>query len=158
MRLTQEQQSTIRRFREAVESYALRELFTGAPVRIDDEAVLASRFSSGPHVWYVLGIQPSLPQFHVGLVTDDPDRSRDFERMIEETGVTIREFVQLGFEAAGLVWRDPPVHHYRDRWNAFFFVTPVDVPSVDVLASPDVVHKAERMLRGYHLAFSGRVV
>lgn len=160
MALNEQEKCLIQRFRSAVESYAVRELFGGSPVRIDreDAALLSSRFPTEPHLWYVLTIQPCLRQFHIGIVTDDADRSKDFERMMADTGLTYPEFVQLGFEAAGLAWRDPPVQHFRDHRNEFFFSTPVGVTSIDVLDDERTVQKAEQMLRGYHLAFSGQVV
>jgi len=160
MALREREKRFIERFRSAIESYALGELFGGSAARMDreDGSWLSSRFPAEPHLWYVLTIQPFLEQFQIGLVTDDPDRSKDFERMIADTGLTCAEFVQLGFEAAGLRWQDPPVQHFRDHRNEFFYWTPVDVACLDVLEDHGTVRKAEQMLRGYYLVFSGQVV
>jgi len=159
MALKERERQHVHAFREAVESYAVREGIGCEPERVDHpgEAVLSSRFSAGPHQWYVLTVQPFLPQFSAGALTDDPFCDKDFERLSLQAGLTKPEFVQLGFEAAGLVWRDPPVQHFRDRDNVYYFVTPVDLPSFEMLTEAATIDKAKRMLLGYHLAFSGRV-
>lgn len=159
MALDTTQHKQIQAFRDSVETYVAREGIGSQVERLDrpDDSVLSSRFAVGPHLWYALTLKPFLPQFLAGIATDDPFRNEDFQQFIRETSLTMPEFVQLGFEAVGLVWRDPPVHHYRDHENVFYFVTPVDLPSLTVLEEPSIMDKARRMMRGYHWAFSGRV-
>jgi hypothetical protein len=159
MALNETQRKQIETFRDSVETDVESEGIGSHPERADrpDDSALSSHFPVGPHLWYALTVKPFLPQFLVGIVTDDPFRNEDFQQLIRGTSLTMPEFVQLGFEAAGLVWRDPPVHHYRDRDNIFYFVTPVDLPSLTVLEEPSIMDKARRMMRGYHWAFSGRV-
>src|SRR5438477_778478 len=80
-----------------------------------DGSTLAARWQSAknPHVWFEIAIRPFIPQIRVGMLTDDRWKSEDFETKIEESGDTMREFVEMGFEEAGLEWLNPPVEHFR---------------------------------------------
>ncbi|MCP4246439.1 MAG: hypothetical protein GY778_05260, partial [bacterium] len=77
------------------------------------------------------------------------------EQMIAAADFTLQEFVAHGLEAAGLEWPDPPVEHYCERGRDFYFATPLDLKSIDVLADHLFREQAVRILRGYYVAFSG---
>ena len=144
-------------FRAWIESAAEGELGLTGGRRYDrrDERTLATHWPANGHLWYEIAVLPFLPQVRVAMVTDDPYRSRDFERMIEDSGNTRREFVALGFRTAGLDWREPPVEHYCERGTRFFFATPLDLDTIDRLAEAALREKVLKMLAGYRHAFSG---
>lgn len=126
------------------------------PVWRDDRAdrsVLASRFPVAPRLWIELTIRPSIPQVRAGIVTDDRWKNEDLEDTIEESGDTMSEFVEMGFEEAGLEWREPPVEHYRDQGKYFCFSTGFELDSLARLADDAVLDKARRMAEGYWHAF-----
>lgn len=129
----------------------------GAVSRQDrgDHSTLATRWAADKRVWYECTVRPFLPQARAGMMTDDRWRNEGFERMIEDSGDTMPEFVGLGFESAGLVEPEPVVEHYRDQGKYFYFATPLALDSIDQLAGEAVFDKIRRMLKGYHLAFSG---
>lgn len=133
----------------------------GGPSRHDrpDGTLLATRWpaADNPRVWFEVAVRPKIPQVRVGLLTDDRWKSEDLEDKIEESGDTMREFVELGFEEAGLTWHDPPVEHFREELRYFYFATPLDLGSPDAMASEETRGKILQMLNGYWEAF-GRFV
>jgi len=159
MPLDEQTRQIIRAFRAWIESAVNDGLRSVEHHDREDESLLATRWKVNNHLWYEMTVRPFLPQVRVGVMTDDPWRSGDFERMIADAGFTIQEFVALGFEAAGLDWPDPPVEHYRERgeeWGeCFYFVTPLDLSSIEQLADEAFREKASRILAGYRHAFSG---
>jgi hypothetical protein len=120
-----------------------------------DGSMLATRWASrdNPRVWFEVAIRPFIPQIRVGILTDDRWKSEDFEEKIEESGDTMREFVEMGFEEAGLEWINPPVEHFREEMKYFYFATALDLNSVGQLSDQAVRTKARQMLEGYHKAF-----
>lgn len=158
MALSPEQRTIIEQFRQRIEAGLAGDAEFGAIDRHDrqDESTLATRWAMDAHTWYELTVRPFLPQVRAAVMTDDRWRSEAFEQMIEDSGDTMQEFVELGFEAAGLDHRDPPVEHYRDQGRYFYFATPVDLTSLEQLADTELSDRVVKMLRGYHLAFSGR--
>lgn len=157
MSLDHHQHELIERFRARIEAAMAGEAGFGAFLRDDrqDYSTLATRWVADTRVWYECTVRPFLPQVRAGIMTDDRWRSEGFEQMIEDSGDTMPEFVGLGFESAGLAWPEPVVEHYRDQGTYFYFATVLTLQSVDQLAQEAVVDKICRMLRGYHLAFSG---
>lgn len=157
MPLTDEQRRMIEGFRRGLEAHADEALDAGSPEREDreDESTLAMRWPAGEHVWYELAVRPFLPQVRVGILTDDRWKSEELEQVIEDSGDTMSEFVELGFETAGVDWPEPPVEHYRDRGKYFYFATPLDLESIEEIADPSVQDKVRRMLEGYRHAFGG---
>jgi hypothetical protein len=118
-----------------------------------DGAALASRFAVAPRVWIELVIRPQVPQIRAGIMTDDRWRNEELEEAIEETGDTMGEFVELGFDEAGLEWREPIVEHYRDQGKYFCFSTALDLSGPAQFSDRSVVERAAQMLRGYYEAF-----
>ena len=120
-----------------------------------DGSTLATRWRSAENeqVWFEVAVRPLIPQIRVGVLTNDRWKSEDFEEKIEESGDTMSEFVELGFEEAGLTWIDPPVEHYREDREFFYFATGFEVESADALGDPSVRQKAAQMLDGYARAF-----
>lgn len=118
-----------------------------------DGSTLASRFPVAPNLWLELVLRPTLPQVRAGIVTDDRWKNEDLEDKIEESGDTMQEFVELGFEEAGLDWKNPPVEHYRDQGKYFCFATALEIRALDELNNPAVADKISRMLEGYYQAF-----
>ncbi len=121
----------------------------------EDESTLGTRWEVDHHLWYEIAIRPFLPQVRIAILTDDPWRSRDFEQMIEGATLTVQEFVGLGFESAGLAWRDPPVEHYCEKGRHYYFATPLDLESIDQLTDQAFREKTRKVLDGYCRAFSG---
>ncbi len=121
-----------------------------------DGSTLATRWVStvNPHVWFEIAVRPQIPQIRVGVLTDDRWKSEDFEEKIEESGDTMGEFVEMGFEEAGLTWLDPIVEHYREDMKYFYFATAFEPASVDELRSEAVLTKIRQMFDGYYHAFA----
>lgn len=121
----------------------------------EDGSTLATRWqaAANEHVWFEVAVRPGIPQVRVGVLTDDRWKSEDFEQKIEESGDTMSEFVEMGFEEAGLEWIDPPVEHYREESRFFYFATAFEPGGPEDLASESVRKKARRMFEGYYHAF-----
>jgi hypothetical protein len=119
----------------------------------EDGTAISLRFEVAAHVWLDLTLRPDVPQVRAGIMTDDRWVSEDLEQAIEDSGDTMSEFVELGFEEADLAWLGPPVEHYREQGQYFYFSTGFEPSSTAALVEPDVMVKAERMVRGYYLAF-----
>jgi hypothetical protein len=98
-----------------------------------------------------------LPQLRAGILTDDRWKSEDLEQAVEDTGDTMEEFVEMGFDEAGLDWKEPPVEHYRDQGKYFYFATPLDLPTLAQLGDAAVFDKVRRMFEGYYRAFQGAI-
>jgi hypothetical protein len=157
--LTEGDLSVIESFRSGVESLAGARLGLPAFTRHDreDHWTMATRWLLDRRWWLEMAIRPTLPQIRVGVVTDDGDRSRDAEQMISDLSLTIREFVGLGFKAAGLDWPEPPVEHYREGADRFCFATPLDLTRLSEMAGEEIREKTRRMLDGYRRCFLGRI-
>lgn len=155
MALTDEQRAVIGEFRTYIESHVPEGLKGVSVVREDreDESTLASRWAVGEHVWYEVALRPLLPQVRVGVVTDDRWKSEDFEQKIEDSGDTMSEYVELGFETAGLEWSEPPVEHYREQGKYFYFATPLELERLADLTKDETRGKVVAMLTGYLQAF-----
>jgi hypothetical protein len=121
-----------------------------------DGSTLATRWTSAAneHVWFEIAIRPQIPQIRVGILTDDRWKSEDLEEKIEESGDTMGEFVEMGFEEAGLTWLNPIVEHYREEMKFFYFATAFEPGSLDQLGKDETRAKVRQMLDGYHHAFA----
>lgn len=152
-------------FREKLKARYVRDARFSA-VEVDDrrdESSLATRFSVAPHVWVDVVLRPFIPQLRAGIVSDDRWLNADFEDAIEASGDTMGEFIELGFEEAGLTWRNPVVEHYREMSDGgdpaagpktyFYFATAFELKSLAELADEAVFDKICRMLEGYYEAF-----
>lgn len=158
MSLQDADRERIAAFRDAFERrYAQDERFSRV-VREDrpDESYLTSRFAVAEHVWLEMTIRPFVPQVRAGIVTDDRWRNEDIEERIEETGDTMSEFVELGFDEAGLEWRDPPVEHFREAGKYFCFVTPFEISSPAELDGP-AGDRLTKVFEGYYEAFRAAI-
>lgn len=159
MPLTAEQAGIIEDFRRWIER-AVTDLDLFGEISHhdrDDSSTLATRWAWGRDTWLEIAIRPFLPQVRVGLMTADRWKSGDLEQMIEKSGDTMQEFIELGFENVGLNWSEPPVEHYRLDNRYFYFVTPLDLRSLDPLTRDDIRGKVCKMVEGYYRAFSGTV-
>lgn len=158
MALTDGDRKLIAAFRDAFErKYAADPRFSGV-VREDrpDETYLTSRFAVADRVWLEMTIRPLIPQVRAGVVTDDRWRNEDLEERIEETGDTMSEFVELGFDEAGLEWPDPPVEHFREAGKYFCFLTPFEIDSLAELNGA-AGERLTRVFEGYYEAFRGAI-
>lgn len=157
MVITAAQRDLVDSFRSSFEDAFARDERFKTPARHDrpDGSTLAVRWptAANEHVWLEIAVRPLIPQVRVGILTDDRWKSEDFEEKIEESGDTMSEFVEMGFEEAGLTWLDPPVEHYREDRTFFYFATAVELPRLDDLATPAVREKARQMFEGYFHAF-----
>jgi hypothetical protein len=159
MSLNERERAIIESFRGGVEALAGTRLGLGGLHREDREDgwILASRWQADRKSSYELSIRPTIPQVRVGLLTEDPERDRDLAKMIEETGLTVREFVGLAFRQAGLDCPNPPVEHYREAEARYCLATPLDLQSLEDLSGEAMRDKVLAMLDGYHRCFSGNV-
>lgn len=155
MRLNSEQRGTVEAFRRAFEARLAGDARFAAAERDDrdDESLLASRFRVADRLWLELAVRPFVPQVRVGIVTDDRWKNEDLEDKIEESGDTMSEFVELGFEEAGLEWREPPVEHFREQGRFFVFATAIELRELSELALPGLMDRVSRMFEGYYQAF-----
>jgi len=159
MPLSSEQGQWVTGFREWLESAADHQLRLADRIRIDreDRSTLAARWCIADRTWSEVVIRPFLPQVSVAIVTDDRQKNSTFKQMIEDSGDTLQEFVELSFDAVGLKWPEPPVQHYRDRDDLFYFATPLDLKSLGQLSQPATRRQVFQMLTGYCRAFAGFV-
>lgn len=157
MALTDEQRGVIRDFRTWMEQHVGRGSQWAGPQRQDreDESTLASRWPAGENLWYEVALRPHLPQVRVGVLTDNRWKSQELEQIIDDSGDTMSEFLELGFETAGLEWPAPPVEHYREHNQCFYFATPLDLHRLDDLGHEAIRRKVLQMLEGYYHAFGG---
>ena len=155
MPLTDEQRDQIAAFRTYIADTVGTDDRYGEATRCDreDESTLGMRFDVGASCWFEVSIRPSIPQIRVGFLTDDRWRSEEVEQAIQDSGDTMEEFVEIGFDEAGLNWEEPPVEHYRDSGKYFYFATPLPLEDLDDLEQEAVRNKVIRMLEGYLIAF-----
>jgi len=155
MPLSDEQRERIAAFRTYIADAVGNDDRYGPATRCDreDESTLAMRFAAGPSCWFEIALRPSIPQIRVGFLTDDRWRSEELEQAIQDSGDTMEEFVEVGFEEAGLAWEEPPVEHYRDSGKYFYFATPLALEDLDELEQESLRSKVLRMLDGYLIAF-----
>ncbi len=155
--LTQAQQEQAENLRTWIEQQLTSDERFSEHARGDrsDGSTLATRWQTAenPHVWIELAIRPLIPQIRVGIVTDDRWKSEDFEEKIQESGDTMSEFVEMGFEDAGLEWEEPLVEHYRAESKYFYFSTPLETVSLDDFTDEELRTKVMRMIDGYYHAF-----
>ena len=59
---------------------------------------------------------------------------------------------------AGLDWDEPPVEHYREGGEFFYFATPLELDDLGDLDWPETRNKVVRMLEGYLVAFGSAIV
>lgn len=146
-------------FRSGVEKAVLRDEEFDTVTRDDraDGAALVSRFPVAEKLWIDLTIRPAIPQIRAGIVTDDRWVNEELEDAIEETGDSMAEFVELGFDEAGLDWREPVVEHYREQGKYFYFSTGFELPDLSALKDPEIAEKTIQMLKGYYEAFRAAI-
>jgi hypothetical protein len=157
MALSDEQRGMIDDFRGWIEQHMGRNAQWGQLERHDreDGSTLATRWPAGEHLWYEVALRPFLPQVRVGILTDDRWKSEELEQKIEDSGDSMSEFIEMGFEAAGLEWPEPPVEHYREQATHFYFATPLDLSELADVADEAIRRKVLQMLEGYYHAFGG---
>jgi hypothetical protein len=155
MPLDAKDQEIIDRFRAWCEQEFGVDERWGAPTRHDreDGSLLATRFKVADSLWLEAALRPQIPQFRAGLVTDDRWTSEDLEQTIEDSGDTMSEFVELGFDEVDLAWTDPIVEHYREGGQYFYFSTGLDLDRLSQLDDAALREKASKMVRGYYEAF-----
>ncbi|UCC29077.1 MAG: hypothetical protein JSU86_12835 [Phycisphaerales bacterium] len=124
----------------------------------EDESTLAMRFEAGPSCWFEVVVRPMIPQIRVGFVTDDPMISEEIEQAIQESGGSMEQFVGLGFGEAGLDWGDPPVEHFDEGGEHFYFATALELDEVPDVDLTEIRNKTLRMLEGYLIAFGPAIV
>ena len=155
MPVTEDQREAVETFRAAFEAQLADDERFGAATRHDrdDASTLATQFAVAENLWVELAVRPLIPQVRVGLVTSDRWLSEDLENAIEDTGDTMSEFLETGFDEVGLEWIDPPVEHYREAGKYFYFATPLELSALAELGQADVAAKVRGMLLGYYEAF-----
>jgi hypothetical protein len=159
MPLTSADRELIQRCRAAFEQRYSADPRLGPATRLDrpDESTLISRFPVADRLWLEWQLRPFLPQFRAGIVTDDRWLSEELETAIEDSGDTMSEFVELGFEEVGLTWKNPTVEHYRDQGKYFYFATALELHALKDLDEPSVTRKTEQMIEGYYEAFRHKI-
>jgi hypothetical protein len=155
MPLSEKDRERIESFRGYVEDTVAADDRYGPKQRLDreDGSTLATRFSAGPKCWFEVAIRPFIPQVRVGFLTEDRWKSEECEEAIQDSGDTMQEFVGMGMQDAGLDWSEPPVEHYREAGQYFYFATPLALDSLEDLEMDEVRDKTVRMLEGYFIAF-----
>jgi len=124
----------------------------------DDGSTMASRFEASESCWFEVAVRPMVPQVRVGFVTNDRWKSEEVEQAIQDSGDSMEEFVESGFSEAGLDWDEPPVEHYREADELFYFATPLVLDDVVDLDETAVRDKVVRMLEGYLIAFGPAII
>lgn len=160
MSTTEQQSAIVDAFRSFVEDTCAHDDRYGAAERHDrkDGSTLATRLAAGESCWFEVAVRPLIPQVRVGFVTDDRWKSEEIEQAIQDSGDTMEEFVGIAFEEAGLDWDEPPVEHYREAGQFFYFATPLDLEHLADLDEERIRNKTLRMLEGYLIAFGPVIV
>jgi hypothetical protein len=155
MPLTDEQLAYVAGFREYIEQSIADDDRYGELSRHDrpDGSLLASRFQMGEKCWLEIALRPFVPQIRIGFLTNDRWKSEEAEELIESSGDSMTEFVELGFSDAGLDWVNPPVEHFREAGEFFYFATPLDIDDLRELEGDEVRDKVQQMVEGFLLAF-----
>lgn len=155
MSLDPAERDLVRTFRDQLEDRFARDPRFSGSARHDreDESTLATRFALAENLWIEVCLRPSIPQIRVGILTNDRWLRESLEQLIEDSGDTMSEFVELAFDEAGLTWIDPPVEHYRDEDKNFYFATGLEIDSLSVLNESSLFAKTSQMLEGYYEAF-----
>lgn len=158
MGLTEEQSRWVEEFRGWIERHVGGGADWGRLERHDreDGSTLATRWPAGEHVWFEVAVRPLLPQVRVGVLSDDRWKSEELEQTIEDSGDSMSEFIELGFETAGLEWPEPPVEHYREQARYFYFATPLDLTALSDVTDEAIRRKVLQMLEGYYHAFNAK--
>ncbi len=160
MPLNEDQSRWCEDFRNYIENSAATDERYGPIQRHDrdDQSLFASRFEMAPKCWLEVALRPFIPQVRIGFLTTDRWKSEDAESMIEDSGDSMSEFVGVGFNDAGLDWDEPPVEHFREAGQFFYFATPLDIDDLRELESDEIRNKTLRMLEGYLIAFGPTMV
>jgi hypothetical protein len=155
MPLTEQDRDQIESFRTFISDSVATDARYGpaSPNDREDQSTLATRFSAGPSCWFEVAVRPLIPQVRVGFVTDDRWKSEELEQAIQDSGDTMPEFIGIALADAGLEWPEPPVEHYREGGQSFYFATPLAIEELHDLDSDEVRDKTLRMLEGYLIAF-----
>lgn len=155
MSLTVEDGAYIEAFRSYVEDSVRLDERYGESSRADreDGSTLATRFEAASGCWFEFAIRPSARQIRVGFLTNDRWKSEEIEQAIQDSGDTMSEFVGVGMEEAGLDWEEPPIEHYREAGEYFYFATPLAIEDLRDLEMEEIRNKVLRMLEGYLIAF-----
>lgn len=160
MPLNEDQSRWCKDFRDYIEDSAATDERYGPIQRQDrdDQSLFASRFEMAPKCWLEVALRPFIPQVRIGFLTTDRWKSEDAESMIEDSGDSMSEFVGVGFNDAGLDWDEPPVEHFREAGQFFYFATPLEIEDLRELESDEIRNKTLRMLEGYLIAFGPTMV
>lgn len=155
MSLRPEQAALVEEFRSAFERRYADDPRFRSRVRRDreDGSTLSTHFQVADSLYLEVAIRPGIPQLRAGILTDDRWKNEDLEDAIEESGDTMSEFVELGFDEAGLDWPNPPVEHYRDQGRYFCFSTAFELAGLEQLRDPATAQKLAAMFEGYYAAF-----
>lgn len=156
MALTAQDSKIVADFRAALDRKLAGDPRFGTPQREDrvDGSHLVSRYSVGEKLWLEVIARPAIPQLKIGIMTDDRWTNEELEEAIEETGDTMEEFIESGFDEAGLDWPEPVVEHYRDQGKYFCFHTALDLKSLTELGAEATMMRVMQMLNGYAIAFA----
>lgn len=155
MAFSEEDHEVIEAFRTYIEDSVANDDRYGACNRLDrdDASTLALRFEATPTCWFEVALRPLIPQIRVAFLTNDRWLSEELEQAIQDSGDSMEEFVGVGMNEAGLDWDEPPVEHYRDGGEFFYFATPLAIEELPDLERDQVRNKVVRMLEGYLIAF-----
>lgn len=151
MAQTQIDSTQVSQFREWVAERLKDDETFGEPQADDraDGSTLTTRWPISESLYLEVTVRPHIPQVRIGVVTDDRWKSEELEQSVEDSGDSMEEFLELGFDEAGLEWEEPPVEHYRDQGKWFSFMTPLDLDRVSQLGDQSVRDKVMKMIHGY---------
>ena len=123
----------------------------GNPVWSDreDGSTLTTRWPLTEDLYLEVTIRPLLPQVRVGIVTDDRWKSEEIEQSVQDSGDNMAEFLEVALAEVGLDWEDPPVEHYRHEGRWFSFITPIELQSLDDLATRELKDRVTHLIEGY---------
>ncbi len=155
MAFSEEDHELIEAFRTYIEDSVENDDRYGACNRLDrnDASTLAMRFEVTPTCWFEVALRPVIPQIRVAFLTNDRWLSEELEQAIQDSGDSMEKFVGVGMNEAGLDWDEPPVEHYHDGGEFFYFATPLSIDELPDLERDQVRNKVLRMLEGYLIAF-----
>lgn len=157
MALTPEQRKIADDFRDWVAISARQKIpFVGTTRKVDGQGdppdSLAMRLYTDNRTWLEAAVLPKLSRLRVGLASDSRTRNEEAEQLIQDSKETMDEFLELGLADAGYEEEAHHVDHFHES-GVFYFVTHLDLKSIESLADPGVSVKAMHLVEGYALAF-----
>ena len=155
MLISEEDRKRIEAFLTYIEDFNAADERYGQPSRHNktDGSIFLTRFEAGPAAWLEVAVRPTIPQVRVAFLTDNAAKNEEVTEALETAEESLEELLEIGMEEAGLRWGKPPVEHYRDDEDCFYYATPLNIEDLYDLDDEVIRGKTCRMLEGHLITF-----